>query len=122
MMAHRILATMALLATLNTAHATRVLEQPERPYELSLSQLTLPSSTNGGVTVKPCEDCTYSTHVLTDTTLFVVNRQSVSFADFRLIAEELRANQSAEQSTFVGLFVDVETGRVTRITLRHRGL
>jgi hypothetical protein len=119
MMAHRIFATLALLGTLTSAHATRVLEQPERPFELSLEQVTLPSSTSGGVTIKPCEECGYSTHVLTSATRFVVNGRAVAFEEFSLIAEQLRAT---DRSTFVGLFVDVQTGRATRITLRHRGL
>lgn len=117
-----ILATLALLATLSTAHATRVLEQPERPYELSLAQLTLPSNASGGVSIKRCDECPYSTHVLTGTTRYFVNGQILPFAEFRRIAEDLRASERTEQAAFVGVFVDVETGRVTRVTLRHRGL
>jgi hypothetical protein len=120
-MAHRIFATLALLATLSTAHATRVLEQPERPFELTLAQLTLPSSTTGGITVKPCDECAYSTHVLTATTQFFVNGQLLPFAEFSRIAEEVRANRETSQTALAGVFVDVETGRVTRVTLRHRG-
>ena len=54
---HRIIATVALLAAFGTSHAARVLEQPERPYELSLSQMTLPANASGGLTVKRCPDC-----------------------------------------------------------------
>lgn len=122
MTANRIFATLALLASLGTAHATRVLEQPERPYELTLAQLTLPSNASGGLTVKPCADCPYSTHALTATTGYFVNRQSVPFEEFSRIAELLRANRRAADMAFVGVFVDVDTGRVNRVTLLHNGL
>jgi hypothetical protein len=121
-MAQRIFATLALLVTLSTAHATRVLEQPERPFELTLAQLTLPSSTTGGIAVKPCDECAYSTHVMTATTQFFVNGQLLPYAEFHRIADQVRANRQASQTAMAGVFVDVETGRVTRVTLRHRGL
>lgn len=122
MSAHRIFAAFALLAAFGTAHATRVLEQPERPYELSLARITLPSSNTGGVSVKRCDDCAYSTHVLTPQTRFIVNGQSLPFAEFNRIVGELRDDERAADRAFVGVFVDVSTGRVNRITLRHRGL
>jgi hypothetical protein len=122
MRAHRILATVTLLAMLGTAHAARVLEQPEEGYELSLEQLTLPSSASGGVTMKLCDACAYSTHVLTNGTRYFVNRQVVPFDEFKRIAEELRADRVARETALTGLFIDVDTGRVTRMTLHHKGL
>lgn len=115
-----IVAALVLLATAATAHAVRVIEQPERPYELSLAQLTLPSSTSGGLTIKTCETCSYTTHVLTSRTEFYVNGQLVPFAEFSRIAESLGSAQ--RESTFVGVFVNVESGRVNRVKLRNRTL
>jgi hypothetical protein len=114
--------TLALLAALRAGHAARALEQPERPYELSLAQLTLPSAAGGGVTVKRCDACAYSTHMLTAATQFFVNGQSLSFEEFSSIAEQVRGHRRAYETAFVGLFVDVETGRVNRVTLLHKGL
>jgi hypothetical protein len=122
MKARSTLATLALAAAFGTADAARVLEQPERPYELTLEQLTLPSSAAGGITVKPCEDCTYSTHVLTAATQFLLNGQLVPFVDFSRVFEEVRGNSRASATAVAGLFVDVDTGRVTRVSLRYRGL
>jgi hypothetical protein len=121
MTAKRILATVALLAVFGTAQATRILEQPERSYELSLSQLTLPSAANGGLTVKPCADCAYSTHILTGATGYFVNDRSLPFAEFSRVTEDLRANQNTARRVFVGVYIDVETGRVNRVTVRHPG-
>jgi hypothetical protein len=120
MTAHRIFATFALLAVLGTAHATRVLEQPERSYELSLSQLTLPSNASGGLTVKACDDCAYTTHVLSAGTEYFVNRQSVAFEDFSRIVGEVRANRRALDTAVAGVYIDVDTGRVNRVALVYR--
>jgi hypothetical protein len=120
MTTHRIFATFALLAVLGTAHANRVLDQPERSFELSLSQLTLPSSANGGLTVKACADCAYATHVLTAGTVYFVNNQRVAFEDFSRIAGVVRANRSSLDTAVAGVFIDIETGRVTRVALHYR--
>lgn len=122
MTAHKIFATVALLAVLSTAQAARILEQPEEGYELKLAQLTLPSTASGGVTMKRCDDCTYSTHVLTSATQFFVNGQVLPFDEFKRIADGLRANSVARETVLANLYIDVDTGRVTRVTLRHRGL
>jgi len=120
MKAHKIFATVALLAMLGTAHAARVLEQPEEGYELTLTQLTLPSSTSGGVTMKRCESCLYSTHVLTSSTQYLLNNQAVSFDEFKRIADELRDDRVARETALACLFIDVDTGRVTRLALFHK--
>jgi hypothetical protein len=120
MTAHRIFAAFALLAVLGTAHATRVLEQPERSYEISLSQLTLPATASGGLTIKACDACPYVTHVLSASTEYLVNNQPVEFVDFSRIAGDLRANSGLEERTVAGVFVDIDTGRVNRVSLNYR--
>ena len=113
----KIFATVALIAMFGTAQAQRVIDQPEEGYELMLDQLTLPATASGGVTMKRCEACAYSTHVLTNATEYYVNRQLVPFAEFKRVADELHADRNAIKTTFVGLFVEVGTGRATRLTL-----
>jgi len=120
MTAHRIFATFALLAVLGTAHATRVLEQPERSYEISLSQLTLPSTASGGLTVKACDACAYTTHVLSASTQYFVNNRPVPFADFSRIAGDRRGNRALLEKTVAGVFIDIDTGRVNRVSLNYR--
>lgn len=119
-MIRRTLAAYALLIVCVSANATRVMEQPERPYELSLAQLTLPSSATGGLTVKACEACAYSTHLFTSATTFYVNNQPLPYAEFSRIAGEIRG--SSRERTFVAVFVDIASGRVTRVKLRDRAL
>ena len=120
MKAHTILATLAVLATFGTAQAARVLEQPERSYELSLDLVTLPSTAGGGISFKTCAACSYTTHVLTAATVYSVNNRPMSFEDFTRVADELQSNSGTAEKTFVGLFVDVATLRVTRVSMIHR--
>jgi hypothetical protein len=119
MTTHKIVATVALLAAFASAHAQRVLEQPEEGYELTLAQLTLPSTASGGVTMKRCDDCPYSTHVLTASTRFEVNGRMLPFLEFKQIVDELRDDRVAREAAATGLFIDVGTGRVTRVALWH---
>jgi hypothetical protein len=120
MKAHTIFAALAMLATFGTAQAARVLEQPERSYELSLELVTLPSTASGGISFKTCADCAYTTHVLTAATVYTVNNRPMTFEEFSLVADELQSSSATAEKTFVGLFVDVATLRVTRVSLLHR--
>jgi hypothetical protein len=122
MTAPRILATFALLVAAGTADATRVLEQPERSVELGLAQLRLPTSGGGGLTLKECADCAYSTHVLTQATTYFANGQGLPFEEFARVVAELEGSQRAADRAFAVVFIDVDTGRVTRVTLNHQGL
>ena len=119
MMTMRIFAAIALLAAAGSANAGRILEQPERPYELSVGQITLPSMANGGLSVKRCESCAYSTHLLTAGTEYFVNKRSVPFAEFSEAMQIVRADAEQSRKAFVGVYVDVATGRVNRVTLLH---
>ena len=122
MRSHTILATVTLLAMFGTAQAARVLEQPEQGYEVALDQLTLPSTASGGVAMKRCDECAYSTHVLTSSTQYFVNGRVLPFDEFKRIADGLRADRVARATALTCLFVDVGTGRVTRMTLLYKGL
>ena len=74
----RILAILALLGFMGSANAFRVLGQPERPFELALSQLTLPKDTAAPLTVRACDACGISTHRFADGAKFVVDGRAAS--------------------------------------------
>lgn len=122
MRSHMILATVTLLAMFGTAQAARVLEQPDEGYELALAQVTLPSTASGGVAMKRCDECAYSTHVLTNSTQYFVNGRVLPFDEFKRIADGLRADRTARETALTCLYVDVGTGRVTRLALFYKGL
>ena len=113
----RILAVLALLGVMGSANAFRVLGQPERPYELALSGLTLPQNTGGSVTVRICDACRITTHQLADGAQFVIDGRALQFADFLKAVNDLKGSPRAQDTTVVGVFVDVATERVTRIAI-----
>ena len=119
-MTRQILATLALLLTLDTAWAVRVIEQVERAVELSLGELTLPSSAGGStITFSECATCGISTHRLTDSTVYQANRQTLPLGEFLSVVAEIRERPNGNQTAFAGVFLDIATGRVTRIEVRE---
>jgi hypothetical protein len=113
-----ILPAIALLLALDTAHAVRVVELVERAVELSLDELTLPAAGGGTVSFSECASCGISTHRLTDTTVFRANRQTLPFAEFLLVAEEIGQGPDA-RSAVATVYLDIATGRITRIEVRQ---
>jgi hypothetical protein len=121
-MTTRILATLALLGLMSSANAVRTIGQPERPYEVALSQLILPSSTSGNLIVRACATCRVNTHRLADGARFLVDGRELPFAEFLKAVNELRGSPTASARTVVGVFVDVAAGRVNRLEIyRPRG-
>lgn len=118
-MSIRTLVAFTLLAALGTANATRVIEQLERGFELSLADLTLPTVPTGGITFRRCADCAFTTHALTSSTQLRINDQDLPFEEFIRVAKDLRADRRTIEATFAGIFIDIESGRVTRVVLRH---
>lgn len=115
----RIIALVALLGLVGPAHAFRVIEQPERPFELTLSQLTLPRDTGGGVTLRECDLCGISTRRFIEGAKFVVDGRPLPYADFLQIVKDLRGSVTASDATVINVYVDKTTERVTRIALRR---
>jgi hypothetical protein len=118
-MAIKTLVAATLLAALGTANATRVIDLIENAFELSLADLTLPTAANGGVSFRRCADCAFTTHVLQASTQFRVNNQDLPFEEFIRVANELRADSRTREATFAGVFIDIDSGRVTRVVLVH---
>jgi hypothetical protein len=119
-MTRKILIAVALLATLDTANAVRVLELVERAVELSLADLTLPAPGGSTVSFAECPRCSISTHRLTDETTYVANGQTLPLVDFLRVAAEIRERPSGAESAAAAVFLDIATGRVTRIQLREQ--
>jgi hypothetical protein len=51
--------------------------------------------------------------------VFTVNGHAVPFAEFLRIAGEIRQRPTGADNTFAGVFLDIASGRVTRIELRE---
>lgn len=90
-----------------------------RAYEVKLSNLTIPTSQNGRVLFKKCDECEMATARLTPNTSFLVNGRSVRFEKFRSVANEI----SDAVTVPVTVLEHLESGNVVRVslTLRNRG-
>jgi hypothetical protein len=118
-MIRRILVAVALLLTLDTAGAVRVLEQVERAVELTLADLNLPSADGSTISFSECARCGISTHRLSDSTVYQANRQTLALADFLRVVAEIRERDRGRDSAVAAVFLDIATGRVTRIEIRQ---
>lgn len=116
-MIRQILATIALVLTLDTAGAARVLDQLELPVELSLGDLTLPAGDGGNLSFRACPRCGISSHRVTSETVYRVNRQSLPLAEFVKAVETIRDKPNGNERTIAGVFLDIASGRVTRVEL-----
>ena len=114
-MARKLIVTLAFLLLANSAAALRVIEQVERPVELTLVQLTLPPASGTTVSFSECPTCSTSTHRLSDATVFKVNGQILALPEFLLAANEI----SNAESAVAIVFLDLATERITRIEVRE---
>jgi hypothetical protein len=114
-MARKLLVTLAFLLLANSAAALRVIEQVERPVELTLAQLTLPPPGGTTVSFSECPTCSTSTHRLADSTVYKVNGETMALPEFLLAADEIRNADSA----VAVVFLDLATERITRIEVRE---
>jgi len=112
---------LVIAALASSAQAVRVIEQVERPVELALGELALPTDATGQVTYRACPTCALESHSLTQDTLYNLNGQAMSFEDFLAGIDEIRAMPSVEARAFAGVFFDVNTERVTRVIVRASG-
>jgi hypothetical protein len=113
-----ILATLLLLGLVNTAGAERVLRDVERPFEITVGQLTLPKDTSGSLTLRACDACNFSSYRLQGTTMFMLDRRETKYADFARAVDALRGSAAAD-ATVVSVFIDRTTENVTRVVI-HR--
>jgi hypothetical protein len=113
-MTRQILIALALVLMLDTAGAVRVLEQIERPVELTLADVAWPSAGGGTLSFSACRTCGISTHRLMATTVFLVNNQPLPMEEFLRVVEELRGRPTV----MTVVFLDIASERVTRVEIR----
>jgi hypothetical protein len=118
-MIRKIFVAAALLLVMDTAAALRVIEQVERAVELTLGDLILPPSGGTTVSFPECFGCSLSTHRLSDSTVYVANGRIVTLAEFLSIAAEIAAKPNGKSTAVAAVYLDIKTGRLTRIQLRE---
>jgi hypothetical protein len=93
----------ALLACVGSAGAQvpRTIKPIEKSYELDLSDVSFPGGALGSITVTPCDTCPRTAH----------------YEDFLKTVE---ARRKTSAPTFVGVYYDIESQRVNRVSLKSR--
>lgn len=119
MKTYKTLVALSLVLAVDTAAATRVVEQVERAVELTLDQLKLPNPGGETVSFRECEDCPIKTHVLPATTVYLANQQVVALPDLLRIAGEISDKPNGAAQAMAVVFLDLKTDRITRIEVRE---
>ncbi len=112
-----VVAAMLLGFASASANATRVLDPVESAVEVAIANLNLPTDAGGTVTLRECADCAYRSHRLGDGALFRLNRKSATFQEVLEYVAATRQSRAAMDGTLVTVFLDVNTERVTRISI-----
>jgi hypothetical protein len=109
----------ALLATFGSAEAQvpRVVRILEQSYELDLSDVSFPVQAPGPISVSPCATCVRESHSTTETTIYLFNSKPLPYPEF---LKAVDARRKTSKPTFVGVYYDVESKRVTRVLMKGR--
>ncbi len=99
------------------AGAVRVLEILERSYELRLSRVTLPESTNGSVGYSRCATCVREYKAVGAETLYFVDGEPVTLAQMRQHAARITRSSGSGELTLVVVHFDPSTEIATRIRI-----
>lgn len=116
-MKHSIVIAIALVGGLlaGSANAFRVIEDVEGSVELGLSELTLPTGSNGNVQYRACANCTSVTQTVNDETVYRLNGQALGFPEFLAAIADIRKTPSVENRALAVVVYDLNTKRVTRV-------
>lgn len=99
-----------------TAVSAQSLELVEGTAELSLSNISFPNTAGGFVSFTACEACDTKRMQVDSGTVYIGLSGQVTLTDFLSDVAQLRATEPGRE-TFVGLFYDLNSSRVTRIKL-----
>lgn len=105
-----VLTILGLLSLAATADFRTTMEV----HEVELVYLRLPGTESGTLTFSDCAECDARTVRVTPATLYAVNGQSVSLADFRRAVGGIRNRQD----TIIDVFHDLEKDIVIRVEVK----
>lgn len=117
---YRPIIAIAIACASVNAGAAQTLQLVEGAYELLLADVTLPSSSAGNVVFKMCANCDTQILAVDSGTSYVAQTGPISLDDFRATVAEIRQAPDGNQTTAVGVFYNLETNRVTRVSLHPR--
>ncbi len=85
-------------------------------FELDLTQLRLPATQTGFVSYRTCDTCNFRRSQTSDSTVFEINGNAVTFDQFRRTANGAPNKNKA----LVTVLYDEESRRITLISVRIR--
>ena len=116
-MLRRMLVIAALTGVLGTAQAQSVLEVVERAAEVPFSRIDWPANETGTLRYSLCTGCEVHTARLSTETRYVVNHRPATYLDFAAAVKRAQDSKEIASRTLVGLFYDIESQQLTRISL-----
>ena len=85
-------------------------------YEVAVKDMTLPSYTAGTISFKDCDACERRTIRVTSDTRYVLNKEDVTLADFRIAVNSI-ANKDTNIATVIHLSQDSPDGSSRLLTV-----
>jgi len=116
-MLRRTLFVALALGLIGSANAARTLEMLEGAYETVLADVILPGSTAGTLIVRMCSTCDPIAMSVSSRTTYVGTTGPMTLADFLDHVSALRQTDTANSTTGVGVYYELGTTRVTRVSL-----
>ena len=110
------LTLVTLLGLASLANAQSSFQLVEGGFELTLADVTLPNSTAGTMIVQECASCDRQSLLVNASTVYRLPTGDVSLADFRAAVNELMLTVDGRE-TYVSVFYNLQTRRVTRVSL-----
>ena len=113
----RTVLTLALALAASTSLADRQYEVVGNVgvYELTLHDVIMPNGAGGTTIFKLCANCDTIALPVQGSTLYSIRNNALALQDFLAAVEEVRA--ATNGAAGVGVFYDLQTNRVTRITV-----
>jgi hypothetical protein len=105
------------LGLIGSANAARTLEMQEGAYEVVLADVRFPGSTAGTLIIRTCATCDPIALTVSSATSYVGTTGPMTLADFLDDVERLRASERANRTTGVGVYFELGSTRVTRVSL-----
>jgi hypothetical protein len=107
--------TLLGLALLSTQAVATFGPVVSKAYEVALSDFRAPTTANGGIAFRECEDCTLQTVRVTAGTRYSVNGKSLKLAAFREMIAAVRKREDA----LVTVLHHLETDTIESINVSY---
>lgn len=111
---NRVILTILTLALAAGASA-RTLEIHEGAFELTLAEVLMPRTESGTTFVRTCVSCPTVGLRVDEHTRYTIAGRRYSLREFREAIDDIRSHDGGNSSTFVGVFYDLKTTRVSGI-------